>query len=269
MNKKIRILLSVVIVCLSALIMAVSNNKIIVANAFQNEKSLQTNLRNVHLKEYFSGWIIADCVNIRKKPTVDAKVIGQLYFNEKILFINENRNWIKILYEEEITGYINRKYVSKNKPKYQTYNVPYTNGKKTFMPYKVHKNGKYVSIFSVLSKQYKLQQYCHSGEYGIRQYKNRFCVAIGSAFGVEIGQYFDLCLENGEIINCIMADQKADVHTDSLNIATLQNGCMSEFVVDNEKLNSNAKRMGDISYCTDLWKSRVVKVKVYKKFVEL
>ena len=120
MNKKIRILLSVVIVCLSALIMAVSNNKIIVANAFQNEKSLQTNLRNVHLKEYFSGWIIADCVNIRKKPTVDAKVIGQLYFNEKILFINENRNWIKILYEEEITGYINRKYVSKNKPKYQT-----------------------------------------------------------------------------------------------------------------------------------------------------
>ena len=66
-----------------------------------------------------------------------------------------------------------------------------------------------------------------------------------------------------------MADQKADVHTDSLNIATLQNGCMSEFVVDNEKLNSNAKRMGDISYCTDLWKSRVVKVKVYKKFVEL
>ena len=38
---------------------------------------------------------------------------------------------------------------------------------------------------------------------------------------------------------------------------------MTEFVVDFDNLNSDAKRMGDISYCSEDWKSRVVEVRVY------
>lgn len=269
MNRKTKFLLSVMIVSLSALIMAISNDGIVTVSAFQKEKYLRSNLKHTTEKEFKDGWVTADCVNIREYPSKNAKIIGHLYFNEKITFDDENKNWVKALFKGGAGGYVNRKYVSKNKPTYRSYDVPYTNGKKTFMPYKVYRDGKYKSIFSATSQQYKLQQYCHSGDYGIRQYKNRFCVALGSAFGIEIGQYFDLCLANGEVIQCIMADQKADEHTDVSNIITVHNGCMSEFIVNNEKLNSNAKKMGDISYCTDLWKSRVVKVKVYKKYVEL
>ena len=61
----------------------------------------------------------------------------------------------------------------------------------------------------------------------------------------------------------LLADQKADCHTDDSNIVTVANGCMTEFVVDFVNLNGDAKRMGDISYCSEDWKSRVVEVRVY------
>lgn len=137
--------------------------------------------------------------------------------------------------------------------------APYTSGMKSYMPYSVGDR----SIFAQSSNQYKLQELCNTGNYGIRQYNGRYCVAIGSYFGTAIGQYFDLILENGVSIPCIMADQKADCHTDDSNIITVANGCMTEFVVDSDNLNSDAKRMGDISYCSEDWKSRVAEVRVY------
>ena len=70
---------------------------------------------------------------------------------------------------------------------------------------------------------------------------------------------------NGTVIPCILADQKADCDTDSRNIVTSHNGCMSEFVVDWEALNRLAMRDGDISSCTESWDSPVDYVRVYKK----
>ena len=261
MNIKTKILLSAMIVSLSALFTTISNvfiNEVIVVSATQKDNDSQ-----------MEGWVIADCVNIRKRPSIKSPAIEYLYFNEKISYNSYSKNWVKVFRKGKCVGYVNRKYIENNKPSYKIYNAPYTNGKKTFMPYAVYKNGRYMSVFSPSSKQYELQQCCYTGIYGIRQCKNRFCVALGSAFGLSIGQFFDLCLDNGEVIKCIMADQKADVHTDSSNIITVHNGCMSEFIIDNKKLNSLANRMGDVSYCTDLWNSRVVKVKVYEKYIEL
>ena len=64
-----------------------------------------------------------------------------------------------------------------------------------------------------------------------------------------------------------MADIKADRHTDSNNIVTIANGCLTEFIVDSSALNRKAKRMGDISYCNEDWNSRVEKIRVYDKNV--
>lgn len=237
----------------------------------ENEKNIviAKKTKNTSINKLYCGWILGDSVNVREEPDIKSSVIAKLYFNEKIVFSNYNGDWICVLFEDNNIGYVNRKYVSENEPEYQIYLAPYTNGNKTYMPYMIYKSGKYKSIFSTSSIQYKLQQYCYTGEYGIRQYRNRFCVALGSAFGLSIGQYFDLILENGEVISCIMADQKADIHTDASNIITVFSGCMSEFIVDKSYLNSTAKRMGDISYCTNAWKSRVAEVKVYDKYVEL
>lgn len=139
----------------------------------------------------------------------------------------------------------------------EEYTIPEYSGKKTWMPY---------DIFGSSSNQYKLQQECTTDEEGRRLYKDRYCVAIGSHFNTSIGQYFDLELENGEIIKCVMADQKADCHTDASNIFTY-NGCMSEFIVDTDTLNQDAKYSGSMSSIKD-WDSPVVKLTVYKEYAE-
>lgn len=133
--------------------------------------------------------------------------------------------------------------------------APKTSGVKSYMPYK--------AITSTGSPQYKLQQQAYTGTHGIRQVDGRYCVALGSFYTSKIGQKFDLVLENGTVIPCILADQKADKDTDRNNQITSHNGCMSEFVVDSQALDRNAKRMGDISYCEQTWKSPVKQIILY------
>ena len=122
----------------------------------------------------------------------------------------------------------------------------------------------YTAITSTGSPQYKLQHwYAHTGNYGIRMVNDRYCVAIGSHFRCSIGQYFDLVLANGTIIKCIKGDEKANKDTDGSNIFS-RNGCATEFLIDRGALASSIKRSGDTSSACKRWKSRVVKIKVYK-----
>ena len=139
---------------------------------------------------------------------------------------------------------------------YTEYNIPKNNGFKSYMSY--------LSIKTQSSYQYKLQsQYAYTGNYGIRQVNGRYCIAIGTFSKASIGTYVDLILENGTVIQCIVGDFKAPVHTDSSNIVTLHNGCVSEFIVDKNNLHSTAKKMGDVSYCDSNWKSPVKLMRVY------
>lgn len=143
---------------------------------------------------------------------------------------------------------------------YRTYAIPKNKGFKSYMDYRAITNKK--------SKQFQLQSlYTNTGDYGIRMVNDRYCIAVGTHFGTAIGQHLDLILENGTVIPCILADVKADVHTESNNIVTLHNGCVSEFVVDTPLLHNTAKIMGDISYCHEMWKSPVVEIVVYEQNV--
>lgn len=143
---------------------------------------------------------------------------------------------------------------------YVSYDVPENSGFKSFMDYRM--------ITDVSSKQYSLQQnYAKTGSYGIRMVSDRFCIALGSYFSADIGQWVDLVLKNGTVIQCIMSDLKDDADTDDANIITTANGCMSEFIVDTPELDSSAKLHGNISYCTDEWDSPIVSVKVYNNNV--
>lgn len=207
--------------------------------------------------EYTDYWVSVNKLNVRKSPNKDAEVIDKLSFNEKVSASILDNGWAKL---ENKDGYIKAEYLNSEELSYIDYDAPVTSGFKSYMPY---------NVFSSKSNQYKLQQKCNTGNYGIRQYNGRYCVALGSHFNAEIGQYFDLILENGTIMPCVMADQKADCHTDSTNIVTVANGCMTEFVVDYSILDSDAKCMGDISYCNNEWKSRVVTVRIYEEKVDL
>ena len=142
----------------------------------------------------------------------------------------------------------------------ETYEVikeyPITDGNttKTVLPYKA---------FGKNTNQAKLQSLCQTNEVGLRVYDGRFTIAVGTYFNTAIGQYFDLVLENGTVIPCIMGDLKADIHTDSRGLFTEASGCMTEFIVDRTYLpNKNSA-----TYCYEEWNSKVVNVIVYNKFV--
>ena len=120
----------------------------------------------------------------------------------------------------------------------------------------------YKALTRKTSKQYKLQQqYAYTGDYGIRQVNGRFCIAVGTGVCKEIGQYIDVILENGTVIPCIMADQKADKHTDKKHITTVHNRCVCEFYLD--EVPKRIKDCGDVSKACEEWQSPVCEFKVY------
>lgn len=111
--------------------------------------------------------------------------------------------------------------------------------------------------------QKDLQDICQTDDDGLRLYDDRFCVAVGTAFNMSVGQYFDVELSNGFVIKCIVGDIKADQHTDSQNIFTKHNGCCTEFIVDSKKLPKCVKTMGDISTLCEDFDAPVVKIITY------
>lgn len=146
---------------------------------------------------------------------------------------------------------------------YQEYQVSPNGGFKSYMPY--------TTITSESSPQYILQnQYAYTGEFGIRKVEDRFCIAIGRFSNARVGTYVDLILENEIVIPCIVGDFKANVHTDSSNMVTGHNGCVSEFVVEKERLpyvvrNNDNTGSGNMSHCKEEWKSPVKIIKVYEE----
>ena len=80
---------------------------------------------------------------------------------------------------------------------YTTYDVPKNKGFKSYMDYR--------AITSRSSKQFQLQNlYANTNDCGIRVVNDRYCIAVGTHFNAEIGQYLDLILENGVIIPCVL-----------------------------------------------------------------
>lgn len=143
---------------------------------------------------------------------------------------------------------------------FEVYKIPDTTGFKSFMDFR--------TITDSTSKQYKIQStYAYTGNYGIRMVNDRYCIALGTYYGAEVGQYVDLVLENDVVIHCVLVEIKADEHTDSNNIVTLHNGCVTEFVVDSDMLVHNVKIYGDISYSDSNWGSPVKEVIVYEENV--
>lgn len=202
------------------------------------------------------GWINATCVNVREKPSIKSTILSHLSFNERVEYYHVNDEWSCIIYNSDI-AYVYSYYISYEEMKYKNYSILDTDGFKSFMSYR--------AITDKTSPQYKLQGISYTGNYGIRQVNNRYCIAVGTAFNAEIGTYIDIVLENGEIIPCIMGDVKSNQHTDTSNIFTLNNGCASEFIVDVKKLDSETKAYGNMSMCCEEWDSCIVSIYVYEE----
>lgn len=227
---------------------------------FQNINDSYTEVRIEKVYEsedLHNGWITAN-LNVRASPSLEGDILDVYRFNTLIQYHKFNDDWAKIVYPDGV-AYVSSRYISNEELNYRSYSVPLTSGFKSYMPY--------TAITSKSSPQYKLQQIAYTGNYGIRMFDNRYCVAIGTGFNADVGTYFDLILANGTVIPCIVADIKSDKHTDSNHMVTKASGCLSEFITNSKNLNHKVKQMGDISYCCDNWKSPVYKIRIYDKGV--
>lgn len=188
------------------------------------------------------------------KMMKENKTIKTIVFNTKVKYVKHNKKWALVKYKGK-KGYILNKRIAKKPVKSTTYNTPHS---------KLMSYMSYRAITNTSSNQYKLQQIAYTGKYGIRQVNGRYCIAVGSYYTTRIGTYIDLILKNGAIIPCILADCKANQHTDSRNILTYD-GSLAEFVVDMNSLVYSARYSGDIHNACNKWKSDIVKIKIYKK----
>lgn len=103
----------------------------------------------------------------------------------------------------------------------------------------------YRAITSTGSPQYQLQQEAWTDKCGLRRVGCFYCVALGSAFGSEIGTHYVVTLSSGKKIPVILADQKADGDTTQDNTRD-HNGAVIEFVVDTPALPSVVRATGDV-----------------------
>ena len=203
------------------------------------------------LEEYVDVWVTTN-LNIRKEPDTKSKIKGIYSYGQKITVTYINDEWAKI---KESQYYVSRKYLIEEEITYSTYDVPSNNSIKSYMDY-----GK-ITLKS--SNQYKLQESAYTGNYGIRMVNGRYCIAVGSYYTTKIGTYLDVVLENGEVIRGILAECKADRDTDSTN-RIHSDGSAIEFVVDEQSLNSTARKYGDVSKVNN-WDSKVDYIKIYDK----
>lgn len=202
--------------------------------------------------EYETGTVIAT-VNIREMPSTDSTILHTASSGTEIKYYDYNDKWYQVIFEDDV-AFAYKDYIYPGKIDYRSIRVS-SAGFKSYMDYS--------TITAKSSPQYKIQHnFAYTDGNGLRLANQRYCIALGSAVNTKIGQYVDVVLANGTVINCIYADQKADIHTNADNLTTTANGCVSEFLVDYPSLNGTAKQMGDVSWIRDEWQSAVVELRV-------
>ena len=200
-------------------------------------------------------------VNVRKKPNKKSKIVGKLYWNDKVKPIKKvNKKWWKVKYRKKIR-YIYSSYLRKKPYKYKSYSSPSSKTFKSFEDADCITNST-KSAHGRLKREYHLDY--HSGVWMVG---NRYCIAVGSFYaGEKVGVKIDLVLShNGRkhTLKCITADSKSDKDTIK-NHRVHKDGSVTEFIVKTSALPRKALLMGDISYAGKQFIGKIVKIKVYK-----
>lgn len=104
------------------------------------------------------------------------------------------------------------------------------------------------------SAQYKLQQECETGiAEGIRLYTSGenayYCAALGSAYGRDLGDTWEVTLKNGHSFKIILAEYKDDGSTDCFghpDINYEKQDCINviEFIVELSKVPESVRKAG-------------------------
>jgi len=129
------------------------------------------------------------------------------------------------------------KQIKKFKESTATQAVASDKGFRSWMPY---------TAISASSKQGSIVAQASPNEYGILEIDGRACVAIGTGWGLSLGDTATVYTKNGSY-DIIVSDIKADAHTDSTRKITVHNGCVVEFIVDTSCLDSRISVSGSVA----------------------
>ena len=199
-------------------------------------------------------------VNIRAKPNTKSKIVGQLYWNDKVQIVKKvNKKWYLVQYKKK-NRYVCAKYLKKKRIKYISYQSPSSN------TFKSYEDADCITDSTKLA-QGRLKKKYHLDKSGVWMVCNRYCIAIGSYYTKKIGVKIDLVLShNGRkhTLKCITADSKSDKDTIN-NHRVHKDGSIVEFVVKSSALNKKARyTWGDISYAGKQFRGKIVEIRVYK-----
>ena len=199
-------------------------------------------------------------VNIRKKPSIKSKSVGQIYWNDKVKVTKKvSKKWYKVKYKKK-NRYICAKYLKKKQYKYKTYSSPSSNSFKSF------EDADCITDSTKLAHGRLKRKYHLDYRSGVWMVGNRYCIAVGSYYTKNIGVKIDLVLSHKgkkHILKCITADSKADKDTVK-NHRVHKDGSVVEFVVKTSALPKKALLRGDVSYAGKQFKGKIVKIKIYK-----
>ena len=103
--------------------------------------------------------------------------------------------------------------------------------------------------------QWDMQQNAWTDWQGLRRYNNDYMVAMGSYYSdYEVGSRFEITLDNDTVFTVILGDLKKDIHTNKTHMYTpvyddwqLVKANVIEFIVDENQLSSDVKKLGTIS----------------------
>lgn len=132
--------------------------------------------------------------------------------------------------------------LEENKKNESTIVAPSYNDFKSYLPYD--------AITNQWSQQWKLQQQAYTNEDGIRCIDGIPMVAVGTGWGLSVGDIALVTCENGNNFKVMIGDIKADVHTEADNKTTMISGCRCEFIVELNKLDPYVKSMGSLAVLT-------------------
>ena len=222
---------------------------------------LQSTFTNPTLSSAKSNYKYAKTtVNIRTKPNTKNKIVGQLYWNDKVRVIKKvNKKWYLVRYKKK-NRYVCAKYLKKRRIKYISYQSP------SASTFKSYEDADCITDSTKLA-QGRLKKKYHLDKSGVWMVGDRYCIAVGSYYTKKIGVKIDLVLShNGRkhTLKCITADSKDDSDTVN-NHRVHKDGSIVEFVVKTSVLNKKARyTWGDISYAGKQFRGKIVEIRVYK-----
>lgn len=195
----------------------------------------QVKYQETHIYNKFRNALLERQLQIKKKET------------------DENHNDEEIVDEE-------KKYIIEEELFYVDLDVPLNK------PFKSYMDAKFIT--SDGSAQYQLKYSYTLDNTGIYMVDGRYACALGSYYTTDIGTKFDIIMNSGEIIPCILADCKADEHTDNLGQYTISNDSIVEFVVDTSTLIPNISNRwgntGDVSSLGGIFDGEISYIRIYE-----